>query len=1001
MTTKAGTIRGPALLILLGLWVAPGAWGVGGQFGVEFAIDAPWRLEPYGTAGRYRYDPIPIVVTFHDAVFDETRDRLGRLAVNRIRVGTLRRIEVVERLQGGPVPGRNGSVTVVRPDQLRDIQRKARISTRDFEPGLEVCEPVVGTDCSAFLEISHTHEWHAAFWYRPRLGRQPGRNVQLEVTVVTVRDGDERRFRNDLVVHLGEAPLPRFSSRWLYGDLHYHSQMTDNEGESGYSYRNALRGMAAIGLDYLFATDHASNSVQFDGRFAVKSCGGLAHLSCRPIQRPGGSPARCSNGEPVMICKGVEARDLNPSRFATAWREAWSANLVLGGEVERGLLRSVSDRRILPQLYVGEELDAWPQMSVADYRRGTIAYGDGLEYHWTDSGGCREERSLAECRKRYAYQERPGEAVRVLDDQGASFSKIADGFGVSLPFDDSEQFPSRQHLVYMPTGMGRGKGFIGSDTGVWGGASKTLRELLPVIERGGSAFLAHPLASSRPGSDFGPDIVPYSTDSLDLAWRSRGILGLQLWNEDDRFVSTLDRVQVKRVMRADNSGEKSFTYTLPWRDGTLLSSTPKKWQKRVPVGSRERRLRQGTFVWDAYLRRGLDQSRIAKLDWLPDGYPRRWFMAGGSDAHGDLNFRRHGRPLHSAVDGRCVDFWCDFPVSDTALGKPRNLTLMSRPTGQRRAGDVSHDVHSNLNAISALQRGAFTVTDGPALRIVLDRDRDELVGDDDFQMGSVARIFAGEHIPVLVEWMSTPEFGPVERVDVYLGTRANTFAPPGHGPGRGSQGRSGYAGDPSRGNLRFDVPEAQGMHGMAVIYLAPAQFHIGADNHLFYLRAFAQTGADGCPPELEGGNSCGKRFAFTNPVWGDFQAICRKSGRGIDADGNGMPDTCERELDDPCLSPAQEVTSRRPGTVSSGQRAGATGGSGSSGAGGSAGLGGAGVRRLLDRVPAVTPEAQLEVATINEPRFQSCSDVRPVSDRMDVREPMAVPDDGRLQWRRR
>jgi hypothetical protein len=49
-----------------------------------------------------------------------------------------------------------------------------------------------------------------------------------------------------VTVHLGETPLPRFDNRWLYGDLHYHSQGTDNEGEAAYNYRGVLRAMGAL-----------------------------------------------------------------------------------------------------------------------------------------------------------------------------------------------------------------------------------------------------------------------------------------------------------------------------------------------------------------------------------------------------------------------------------------------------------------------------------------------------------------------------------------------------------------------------------------------------------------------------------------------------------------------------------------------------------------------------------------------------------------------------------
>ena len=66
---------------------------------------------------------------------------------------------------------------------------------------------------------------------------------------------------------------------------------------------------------------------------------------------------------------------------------------------------------------------------------------------------------------------------------------------------------------------------------------------------------------------------------------------------------------------------------------------------------------------------GLDLDHQARLPWLAAGQPRRVFMAGGSDAHGDLSYRRAGYYL--GADN----------ANDTALGKPRNLVFAGAPAG--------------------------------------------------------------------------------------------------------------------------------------------------------------------------------------------------------------------------------------------------------------------------------------------------------------------------------
>jgi hypothetical protein len=139
-------------------------------------------------------------------------------------------------------------------------------------------------------------------------------------------------------------------------------------------------------------------------------------------------------------------------------------------------------------------------------------------------------------------------------------------------------------------------------------------------------------------------------------------------------------------------------------------------------------------------------------------------MAGGSDSHGDLNFRRYGRPGNER--------WTDVPVGDTAIGNPRNLVTMAQPQGGPpvAAADTTTSNgplrYSNQAVIASLRAGRFSVTDGPAIRIAIDRNLNGVIDDVDIPMGGTFDDFPGDRIPLLVEWLSTPEFGPIARVDV-------------------------------------------------------------------------------------------------------------------------------------------------------------------------------------------------------------------------------------------
>jgi hypothetical protein len=76
-----------------------------------------------------------------------------------------------------------------------------------------------------------------------------------------------------------------------------------------------------------------------------------------------------------------------------------------------------------------------------------------------------------------------------------------------------------------------------------------LDNVIREIEAKGVAFLAHPLINAQSGGKEGSDVVPYSELSLDMAWKSPAILGLQFWNENDRLKSDPERVANTRVTR--------------------------------------------------------------------------------------------------------------------------------------------------------------------------------------------------------------------------------------------------------------------------------------------------------------------------------------------------------------------------------------------------------------------------------------------------------------------
>lgn len=937
------------------------AYAMGGQYGVEWAIDAPWRLEPYATnSGAPGYGAIPIVIEFADANFEVTRGYIQTIAVSPIYVGSAKEVRIRE--YSAEMPDKVVAETIVPVEKFQEIERKRKMSTRNVEPQHTVCRPASGQDCSSILDITDAHEWHAALWFTPKQPITPGENVLLEVTFITQRHpktsdlipipanggvsdeidranqnsvlADQKsvttlEWTNYLAIHAGEAPLPRFAPEWLYGDFHYHSQGTDNEGETGYAYRNIPRALGASGMDFVFATDHASSSTQKYSK--------------------------------------DEARDLNPARFIVDKTIIYGpdgANSEIGNEAAIGGFPRVRDAHVMPQIYMGEEVDARPEISQQEYDDGFVYYGDHLKYPWFAMGVCvpiamgnnvpssgAGDATPKSCREGFSTRV-PGSPTYLLSDLQGTISPSA--------------YSSRQHTVYFPVDTTPTiTGFIGSDTGEYGGASKRISTILSEIEHGGVGFLAHPLEDSKPDSDNGPDIVPYSNFELQQAWRSKAILGLEFWNENAHSVSeTSDSDDVMDGSPTITKGVVStyrFDYRWPYR-AQLGNDHRWRWHTTNLWKGPAARVYQGEVTWDRFLRMGLDPEQTAQISWLAKGEPRKWFAAGGSDSHGDLNFRRHGRPS-------CFNHlqrWCEKKISDTAIGNPRNLvSLVPRPTpglaGMQVAdssaattGDSGHGTtglstdrmsprrYTNREVIDAIRTGDFTVTDGPAVRIMVDKNRNGIIEDTDYPMGSVVDFYPGEYVPLLVEWISTKEFGPVQQVDVYIGNSKVTFAPEDHGPiivadyEGGNPHLGAYSKDPSGAlQVKFasnlaTIDKKEQYHGIARIFVAPAQFQLNrTDGELFYARAVARTvsahedwlDTRSCSTSSDtAGTRCGDRLALTNPIWGRYHANCparrshpsppvaitqARSTTFLDSNNNAYPDVCESVQLDACSANPQ------------------------------------------------------------------------------------------------
>jgi len=712
------------------------------------------------------------------------------------------------------------------------------------------------------VDLRNTSEWHAIAMYEP-LARQPGADVRLRLRLLVLTErGEIEPYTQYVSVHLGEAPLPRFGDpRWVYGDLHYHAQGTDNDGETGYAYRGVLQAMSAMGLDFAFATDHASNSPQI----------GAA--------RPAAPPQLI---EPLF--HGV--RDLTPDRFA------FSLDLLNGSEgANREVLSHGRDTgpfgslQATPQIFLGAEVDVIPEFEPND--PPPVSYTNACE-------------ELPWIMKLLALLYDPVEFIEnvtldptsPLDPLDSPSSKVcvnptnatSDGRllvrDVQGPVGSgflSSEFYARQHLLHLPVDPTRADVFIASNTSKYGGATRRLGEILDVElgqRQKGVAFVAHPFsrAHGRDAGRAGPDIVPFSVAQLRDVFASEHILGMQFWNENGQMSTEMGTLDA-----ADSGGE---FVPVADRDG---------WRH---MRQRRKQLHEGFRYWDWMLLWGLDPNETAGLDWLSAGEPRRLFMAGGSDAHGDLNYRREGA------------FTGTSSVNDTAIGTPRNLVFAGDPAGAFVSGPSGVGLpHSQQQVVDALRAGSFAVTDGPAVRIALDANQDGEIDDDDVPMGGVASQTGGS-LHFVVEWESTEEFGPVEEIELFLGVAADehaygmlyrgrqpetvhpayVFTDPATGDAYVRTPQVLYWHEPFTSELWIEVPEAEGFAGRRTVVIRPGDFPVGlahavcpgdVDSEIVPMSVNQPIGGNGGfeweegPWQPPGGGLCDFEQVFENPVGPD------------------------------------------------------------------------------------------------------------------------------------
>ncbi len=904
--------------------------GIEGTF--EYSLDAPWRIEPevrQGIGATYlAYAPIPLQVTLHDG--DQVGDDAGGfinpdLTPRPAAIGSVCDLTVTEYVTGAaPIVRR------IPIEQFQEVERtvgawRYDVASQPGGPPRQRCEATSTSNCALLNVVSGTSEWHGLALYTP--SSSTPRNVALTLELRVTRGPtiacanaaptELYTLRNHVRVRLAPAPLPRPSSgAWAYGDLHYHSQGTDNEGESAYNYRGVSRAMKALGIDFLWATEHASSSAQ------------LTDVDASLGLNPNSLDVRA---------RRTALRDMDSRRFRAHQAIVAETNLATAMRQPTGRLSTATGN--IPQIYLGGEVDVIPETATAP---GTpIPWGGARTYDVSQlCGGWRGE--ISSCSPSSSMFRQCNVNLTCasvgVDCGSCNPNNLWSSAGANTWFVRDVQGLNefdygREHMVYLPdpsppSGVDP---FVASFTGTYGGAQRRLADaswisgdanhaaqlapgvLQEVEAKRGSVFLAHHL--NTPGGSNGPEGPPWSPSMVDRAWRSPAVLGFEFWNEDRRRYSTVRAANVGVTAQGWETGYERDDSQ--WWTSLHLVEQGRAGLRPGGAGAFElypfayqgdtfgyanfgfeEKLVEGCYAWDRINLRGLDPRETASLSWLPAGQPRRMFMAGGSDAHGDFNYRREGYMTGTSE------------VNDSAIATPRNLVLAGAPQQSLAAG--APPTFGAGQVLTALRAGHFSVTDGPALRVVYDTNRNGVIDANEPTMGDVLDLTSGATVPLLVEWVSTAEFGSIDRVELVVGAYNSTT-----GASRLYRGHRGP--DPSVGvpavetyglngwtyrrfpdgywqaapdgvesaaasDLLDDPPIIpSGLYrGVTPFTLDLSRFHVapGATPDRIFVRAFVRTDRGPntsdtlCASQSVAARSgqCIRRLAFSNPLWARFTA---------------------------------------------------------------------------------------------------------------------------------
>jgi hypothetical protein len=264
----------------------------------------------------------------------------------------------------------------------------------------------------------------------------------------------------------------------------------------------------------------------------------------------------------------------------------------------------------------------------------------------------------------------------------------------------------------------------------------SLPDGLDQLDEDGFAYAAHPLSdlsAEWAGLDWGINGAVWGDADLDTALSRQKFRGLEAFN-------------TRSTRYSDDQNN-------PWADFDAGVQ---------PDDPYPGELLAGVALWDQLLVGG-----------IASGAPRKVFLSGGSDAHGDFNFSSH-----MGVDNYAMD---------NAMGKVQTVVRVP-------GGFAPGNLPPTTEIVAALRAGRSVVSDGPFLEIGMDRDGDgDWYGADDMMIGDHGAWSPGLDLALGIRWASLPEFGPVVSLRVVGGDSVGTTTWLTLNPDSSGQGYGGTA----------------------------------------------------------------------------------------------------------------------------------------------------------------------------------------------------------------